>query len=99
MEFLGIHYGKISLPLKGLKNLEIVFDNPKNPEMIENFLNMATDKESIVLDFFSGSATTAHAVMNLNSKDHGNRRFIMVQIPELTNEKDEAYKAGYKNIM
>lgn len=83
---------------KGLKNLEIFFDNPKNPEMIENFLKMATDEKSIVLDFFSGSATTAHAVMDLNSKDGGNRRFIMVQIPELTSEKDESYKAGYKNI-
>ena len=52
----------------------------------------------IVLDFFSGSATTAHAVMQLNAEDGGNRKFIMVQLPELTDEKSEAYKAGYKNI-
>ena len=52
----------------------------------------------IVLDFFSGSATTAHAVMQLNLEDRGSRKFIMVQIPEVTDEKSEAYKAGYKNI-
>ena len=56
------------------------------------------DKEAIVLDFFSGSATTAHAVMQLNAKDGGHRKFIMVQLPEATDEKSEAYKAGYKNI-
>lgn len=56
------------------------------------------DKKAIILDFFSGSATTAHAVMQLNAEDGGNRRFIMVQLPELTDEKSEAYKAGYRNI-
>ncbi len=56
------------------------------------------DPDSIVLDFFSGSATTAHAVMQLNAEDGGHRKFIMVQLPEKTNEKSEAYKAGYKNI-
>ena len=56
------------------------------------------DKECTILDFFSGSATTAHAVMQLNAEDEGNRKFIMVQLPELTSEKSEAYKAGYKNI-
>ena len=55
-------------------------------------------KSSIILDFFSGSATTAHAVMQLNAADGGNRKFIMVQLPEQTDEKSEAYKAGYKNI-
>ena len=59
---------------------------------------MYSQKESIILDFFSGSATTAHAVMLLNSEDEGNRKYIMVQLPEPTNEKTEAYKAGYKNI-
>lgn len=57
-----------------------------------------TDKESIILDFFSGSATTAHAVMQLNAEDGGHRKFIMVQLPEKCDEKSEAYKAGYKNI-
>lgn len=57
-----------------------------------------TDKNALILDFFSGSATTAHAVMQLNAEDGGNRKFIMVQLPELTDEKSEAYKAGYKNI-
>ena len=56
------------------------------------------DKDSLILDFFSGSATTAHAVMQLNSEDGGNRKFIMVQLPEKTEEKSEAFKAGYKNI-
>jgi adenine-specific DNA-methyltransferase len=59
---------------------------------------MEGDKECIIMDFFSGSATTAHAVMQLNAEDGGNRRFIMVQLPEPTDEKSEAYKAGYKNI-
>ena len=54
--------------------------------------------DSIVLDFFSGSASTAHAVMQLNAEDGGHRKFIMVQLPETTDEKSEAYKAGYKNI-
>ena len=56
------------------------------------------EDNDIILDFFSGSATTAHAVMQLNAEDSGNRKFIMVQLPELTDEKSEAYKAGYKNI-
>jgi adenine-specific DNA-methyltransferase len=56
------------------------------------------DKDDTVLDFFSGSATTAHAVMQLNAEDGGNRKFILVQLPEQTDEKSEAYKAGYKNI-
>lgn len=56
------------------------------------------EKKSIILDFFSGSATTAHAVMQLNAEDGGNRKYIMVQLPELCDEKSEAYKAGYKTI-
>ncbi|MGN0727999.1 site-specific DNA-methyltransferase [Treponema sp.] len=76
------------------------FDTPKPVELLDRMLKMITfqDKDSIVLDFFSGSATTAHAVMQLNAEDGGNRKFIMVQIPEETDEKSEAYKAGYKNI-
>ena len=58
----------------------------------------SVNKNDIILDFFSGSATTAHAVLQLNAEDGGNRQFIMVQLPELCDEKSEAYKAGYKNI-
>lgn len=77
-----------------------VFDSPKPRELVVKMLKIATriDSEDIILDFFSGSATTAHAVMQLNAKDGGNRRFIMVQLPEVCDEKSEAAKAGYKNI-
>ena len=74
------------------------FDYPKPVPLIERCLQLYTNKDSLILDFFSGSATTAHAVMQLNSKDGGNRKFIMVQLPEKTDEKSEAFKAGYKNI-
>ena len=74
------------------------FDYPKPVELLKRCLSLYTNKDSIVLDFFSGSATTAHAVMQLNAEDGGNRKFIMVQLPEKTDEKSEAYKAGYKNI-
>ena len=78
---------------------EKVFDTPKPVELIMRSAKVAqVDKEDIILDFFSGSATTAHAVMKLNAEDGGNRKFIMVQLPEETDEKSEAYKAGYKNI-
>lgn len=74
------------------------FDTPKPVELIQRMLEMSNTHDSIILDFFSGSATTAHAVMQLNKEDGGNRKFIMVQLPEETDEKSEAYKAGYKNI-
>ena len=76
------------------------FDYAKSPELLIRFLKMAKieNDNDIILDFFSGSATTAHAVMQLNAEDGGNRKFIMVQLPEKTDEKSEAYKAGYKNI-
>lgn len=74
------------------------FSNPKPVELIKHFILLASENDDIILDFFSGSATTAHAVMQLNADDGGNRQFIMVQLPELTDEKSEAYKAGYKNI-
>ena len=76
------------------------FDNPKNTNLLLRCLKMITkfDNEAVIVDFFSGSCTTAHAVMQLNAEDGGNRKFIMVQLPELTDEKSEAYKAGYKNI-
>ena len=79
-----------------------LFGFPKPVEFTKHFLKMATitskDDNDIILDFFSGSATTAHAVMQLNAEDGGNRQFIMVQLPEVCDEKSEAYKAGYKNI-
>ncbi len=75
-----------------------VFDFPKAIDLINYFMFPITNKNDIILDFFSGSATTAHAVMDLNTQDEGNRKFIMVQLPELTDEKSEAYKSGYKNI-
>lgn len=77
-----------------------VFDSPKPKELIIKMLKLATypDSSDIILDFFSGSATTAHAVMQLNAEDGGNRRYICVQLPEVCDEKSEAFKAGYKNI-
>lgn len=75
------------------------FDGPKPLRLLNRIITIAnTCRDSIILDFFSGSATTAHAVMQLNTEDGGNRKFIMVQLPEATDEKSEAYKAGYKNI-
>ena len=74
------------------------FDYSKPIELINFILNLGSDKNSIILDFFSGSATTAHAVMQLNAEDGGKRKFICVQLPEATAEDSEAYKAGYKNI-
>ena len=74
------------------------FDFPKPVSYIKQMLMVSTKNEDLVLDFFSGSATTAHAVMQLNAEDGGKRKFIMVQLTEATDEKSEAYKAGYKNI-
>ena len=74
------------------------FSYPKPVSLIYHFSSIVNDNNSFILDFFSGSATTAHAVMKLNAEDGGNRRFIMVQLPEPCEEKSEAYKAGYKNI-
>ena len=74
------------------------FDYPKPVSLMKYLSKMYSCKDSLILDFFSGSATTAHAVMQLNAEDGGNRRFIMVQLPEETAEDSEAYKAGYKNI-
>ena len=82
----------------GELGLSSYFDFPKPIELIKKCSVLGLDKDSIVLDFFSGSATTAHAVMQLNAEDNSNRKFIMVQLPEKTDEKSEAYKAGYKNI-
>ncbi len=76
-----------------------IFSQPKPVKLIKYLISLLSyDKDDIILDFFSGSATTAHAVMQLNAEDGGNRQFIMVQLPELCDEKSEAYKAGYNNI-
>lgn len=83
-----------------LKTLEIggFFNNPKPTRLLKRALTLATNSGDLILDFFSGSATTAHAVMQLNAEDCGNRKFIMVQLPEPCDEKSEAFKAGYKTI-
>lgn len=75
-----------------------IFDFPKDETVLYNLIEAFSSKDSLVLDFFSGSATTAHAVMQLNAEDGGNRKFIMVQLPEKTAPNSEAYKAGYPNI-
>lgn len=81
------------------KEFDIPFNNPKNKKLLIELIRLADVKcGDYVLDFFSGSATTAHAVMQLNAEDGGNRKFIMVQIPEACDEKKEAYKAGYRNV-
>ena len=78
----------------------IAFNSGKKPiKMLKNLLNISNlENDDIIMDFFSGSSSTAHAVMQLNAEDGGNRKFIMVQLPEICDEKSEAYKAGYKNI-
>ena len=84
--------------IKEIFNDKLLFDTPKPVGLLVFCIQLATKKDSIILDFFSGSAATAHAVMKLNAEDGGNRKFIMVQLPEKTEDKSEAYKAGYKNI-
>ena len=98
-------YTEVGHNQEGRQEVKILFDNngyfdgPKPVRLLSRILQIAnTQKDSIILDFFSGSATTAHAVMQLNAEDGGTRKFIMVQLPEKTDEKSEAYKAGYKNI-
>lgn len=88
---------KASLTVKGLFG-EKVFDTPKPVELIDRCLRISTEKSDLILDFFAGSSTTAHAVMKLNEGDGGNRKFIMVQLPESCGESSEAFKAGYKTI-
>ena len=89
---------KATRDVRGLFDTKKVFDFPKPIGVLNKCISIGANKDSIILDFFSGSATTAHAVMQLNAEDGGNRKFIMVQLPEATDEKSEAYKAGYKNI-
>ena len=84
--------------LKKLFDDKAFFEYPKSVPLIERCIQLYSNKKSLILDFFSGSATTAHAVMQLNAEDGGKRKFIMVQLPEECAENSEAYKAGYKNI-
>ena len=84
--------------LENIFGVKSIFSNPKPTSLIKILVDSLRESNGIFLDFFSGSATTAHAVMQLNAEDGGKRKFIMVQLPELCDEKSEAYKAGYKNI-
>ena len=92
------HNQEASQELRKLFDGDSYFDTPKPLRLLKRMLNLSTNKNDLVLDFFAGSATTAHAVMQLNAEDNGNRRFICVQLPEVTDEKSEAFKAGFKNI-
>ena len=113
MKKAGDNYGRVAVSSKlpdsigmsqdGTKEITSLFDGkifsfPKPSSLIRFFSKIINSTDALILDFFSGSATTAHAVMQLNAEDGGNRKFIMVQLPEKTDEKSEAYKAGYKNI-
>lgn len=96
-----LNYGGTTIGRKDFEALmgnKIEFSYPKPVILLKKLIETATENNSIVMDFFSGSATTAHAVMKLNAEDGGKRKFIMVQLPEICDEKSEAYKAGYKNI-
>lgn len=84
--------------VKNLFGIERLFDNPKPIKLIEDFINISLNNNDIILDFFSGSATTADALMQLNAEDGGKRKYIMVQIPEKIDKKKPAFKAGYKTI-
>lgn len=94
-------YSNVSNGTNSLKKMfedKIFFDFSKSKYTVKDFISLNSNQQDIILDFFSGSATTAEAVMQLNAEDGGNRKYIMVQLPEQTDEKSEAYKAGYKNI-
>lgn len=92
------HSQEATQEVKTLFDGHIYFDYPKPIRLIKKIIQIGSSKNSIVMDFFSGSATTAHAMMQLNSEDKYNRKFILIQIPEEISEETEAYKAGYKNI-
>ena len=92
------HNDAANKELKAIFNTKAPFDTPKPSSLIKQMLMISVKNNDIVLDFFAGSSTTAHAVIKLNAEDKGNRKFIMVQLPESCNEKSEAYKAGYKTI-
>ena len=97
----SIYYEDGRVSTKGLEQLfeaKKIFDNPKPLKLIKRLINFTTQEDSLILDFFSGSATTAHAVMQLNAEDGGKRKYICVQLPEETPEGSEARKAGYATI-
>lgn len=97
--FLGDHWADIVTTGGIGQEGNVPFENGKKPlKMLKRIIDASCTTDSTILDFFSGSATTAHAVMQLNAEDGGNRKFIMVQLPEETNKNSEAYKAGYKTI-
>ena len=89
---------KATRDIRTIFDSDKVFDFPKPIGVLAKIITIGAESDSIILDFFSGSATTAHAVMKLNAEDGGHRKFIMVQLPEVTDEKSEARKAGYANI-
>ncbi|SFV61191.1 Type III restriction-modification system methylation subunit [hydrothermal vent metagenome] len=84
--------------IKSLFDEKVLFDTPKPVDLLKVLTQLSTKEDDIILDFFAGSGTTAHAVMDLNKEDGGKRKYILVQLPEATDEKSEAYKAGYKKI-
>ena len=97
------YYSEVGHSQEGKKEIKdlfgsVPFDTPKPSRLIKRMVQIATDKDDIILDFFSGSATTAQAVMQQNSDDNGSRQFILVQLPEACDEQSEAYKEGYKNL-
>ena len=97
----GNKFGTTRLATSVIKDLfddKAVFDTPKPKELIRRILEISTSENDLVLDFFAGSGSTGHAVSELNTEEGGNRKYILVQLPELTDEKSEAYKAGYKKI-
>jgi adenine-specific DNA-methyltransferase len=92
------HNQEASQELRKLFDGESYFDTPKPVRLLSRIIFLSTQKDDIVLDFFAGSSTTAHAVMQINAEDGCDRKFIMVQLPEQTDEKSDAYKAGYNTI-
>ena len=99
LEFTENHYSNDNAKKQLLELFEKApFDYSKSVTLLEFLAAFSTKNDDIILDFFSGSSTTAHSIMKLNAEDGGNRRFIMVQLPEICDEKSEAYKAGYSNI-
>ena len=92
------HNDAANKEVRSLFNSKAPFDTPKPTKLIAQMLKIGSSKDSIILDFFAGSGTTAHAVMKLNAEDNGKRKFICVQLPEKTDEKSDAFKAGFTNI-
>lgn len=84
--------------LREIFNVDRILDNPKPLDLLRDIIEISTDTDSLILDFFAGSCTTAHAAFGLNKEDGGHRTFIMIQLPEVCDENTEAYKAGFKNI-